>query len=343
MLIANDCQVEISSGKTLRYNCNRLMSSFLSNLACTIWSTMRQRKKVLILGLNGMLGRGVARAFSGHSDNFEVFATTRPGTVSQASSLISGDIKVSSLEAGTDDLQERLGDLGAGITIINCIGIVKSQIDPASKSSRLQAISVNSIFPHHLAEFAERNGHRVLQIGTDCVFSGDKGAYVETDPHDCSDVYGQSKSIGEVESESTMVIRSSIVGPEVTQRSLWGWLASLDRNAQIGGYIDHLWNGVTSQHFGGLCAGLVMSPELFSPGTQHWLPADVVTKFELVTLVLERLGRYDVVVESTQAGTRIDRSLATVSPEANSALWEGAGYSAPPTISQLVAELDLTV
>jgi dTDP-4-dehydrorhamnose reductase len=65
-----------------------------------------------------------------------------------------------------------------------------------------------------LAIFAEDSGAKVIQIATDCVFSGSNGSYLETDPHDATDVYGKTKSDGEIESSAVMQLRCSIIGRE---------------------------------------------------------------------------------------------------------------------------------
>lgn len=41
----------------------------------------------------------------------------------------------------------------------------------------------------------------LIQIATDCVYSGKKGDYLESDLHDPTDVYGKTKSLGEFSSD----------------------------------------------------------------------------------------------------------------------------------------------
>ena len=59
--------------------------------------------------------------------------------------------------------------------IINCIGIIKPHIKESDPESVLNAIKINSEFPHALASATKS---RIIQIATDCVFSGAKGLYV---------------------------------------------------------------------------------------------------------------------------------------------------------------------
>jgi hypothetical protein len=64
-----------------------------------------------------------------------------------------------------------------------------------------------------------------------------------------------------------------------------------------------------------------------------------VTKFELVKSMANHLGRLDIRIVPTETGDKIDRTLETVSPEKNAALWRGAGYATPPTVDQMVDEM----
>jgi dTDP-4-dehydrorhamnose reductase len=72
-----------------------------------------------------------------------------------------------------------------GDWIINCIGVIKPYCDDIPR-----AIKVNALFPYTLPA-------NTIQIATDCVYSGAKGNYVESDPHDADDIYGKTKSLGE--------------------------------------------------------------------------------------------------------------------------------------------------
>jgi dTDP-4-dehydrorhamnose reductase len=104
-------------------------------------------------------------------------------------------------------------------------------------------ISTNTIFPHKLAEFSKNNGNKMIHITTDCVFSGKKGNYTETDKHDAEDIYGISKSLGEP--IDICIIRTSIIGEEFTgKKSLIEWIKSC-KNGRIEGYGKFYWNGIT--------------------------------------------------------------------------------------------------
>ena len=289
--------------------------------------------KVLILGGTGMLGGAVVRAFSGFTGGLLV--SSRTGQIKG----IEQTIEQIRFDAKLDSAGEALQSLGSGDYVINCIGVIKSEIDEQSESSKENATQVNAEFPRKLSAEAESRGLRVIQIATDCAYSGKTGKYSESSPHDALDHYGITKSRGEVESESMMHLRVSIIGPETRgHTSLYDWVSRQPRNAQITGYVNHRWNGIPAKHFGKMARGIVQA-DTFSAGVHHVIPQDEVTKCELVTLIAQHSKRTDIQIFPGLAEDQIDRTLATNNPVFNSLLWSNAGYPTPPTIRDLVAEI----
>lgn len=238
-----------------------------------------------------------------------------------------------------DDVGALLDDLDSGDFVVNCIGIIKPYIDDSNPEQRLRAIEVNSRFPYGLAEIARRRGLRVVQIATDCVYDGSVGKYDETAAHDALDVYGKSKSLGEVPSAGFINLRCSIIGPELkSKKSLLEWVLGHPQGSTLTGYVNHIWNGVTTRAFGQIVAGMIVSGNDLE-GTFHIVPADVVTKLELSKVILNAYGRTDVTVVKTAPDIAIDRTLSTVRPDINARLWADAGYSDIPTVEQMVLDL----
>jgi dTDP-4-dehydrorhamnose reductase len=288
--------------------------------------------KVLILGATGMLGDAVTTVFNEFVG--QVICTSR-----RKLPLLDGAIDNRVFDAETDSLELVAGDLMAGDYIVNCIGIIKTEIDESSQGSCDRARSINSEFPAELAAFAESRQLRVIQIATDCVFSGRVGHYSETSEHDPADVYGKTKSAGEVVSPSMMHLRVSIIGPEKRGfTSLYDWVARQPRDAQIIGYTNHYWNGIPAKHFGRLAKAIIEN-DLFEAGVHHLLPSDEMTKAQLVRLIAEHCGRSDIGISDAPAAVEIDRTLSTNSPEFSAGLWRAAGYFPPPSIARLVREI----
>jgi dTDP-4-dehydrorhamnose reductase len=242
-------------------------------------------------------------------------------------------------DATTDDINEALGRLPKVDYVINCIGIIKPYINDSDDKERRTAVEVNSQFPQRLSEWASHTGAKVIQIATDCVFSGLKGSYLESDPHDALDVYGKSKSLGEVPSASMMHLRVSIIGPEVGRStSLLEWVRNQPHGAKINGFTDHVWNGVTTKHFGKLAKGIIQS-NLFKSGVFHVVPENRLPKDRLVQVIASIFGRDDIQIQPTASGKIVDRTLETNSPEFNTALWAAAGFKNPPTIEQMLEQI----
>lgn len=240
-------------------------------------------------------------------------------------------------DALQDDPLRLAGGLRQGDVILNCVGVIRHLMRDDDRQDRVRAIAVNAMFPHRLASAAESTGARVVQIATDCVFAGDRGSYAESDAHDADDVYGQTKSLGEVPSDAVLNVRCSIIGPEASSStSLQEWVLSHPPGSELTGYTDHIWNGVTTAVFARVAVALAARD--WVGGTHHLVPRDVVTKAELCGLILKTYGRDDVLVRPVKSAKSIDRSLVTVNPEWNSETWSAAGWMTPPTIAEMIEQ-----
>jgi len=280
--------------------------------------------KILVLGSTGMLGSAVTIALQ--ANGHEVITASR-----------STGIQFDAVNLHAENLLR-----GAGLQkddyVVNCVGLTKTRIDETSVTSRSLAVKLNIDFPDDLAKAAETTGIKVIQVATDCVFSGLSGGYSESSAHDPLDVYGKTKSLGETPSPAVMHLRCSLIGPEIGRSSLFfEWVRQQPINAQINGYTNHLWNGLSSFAFGQVVSG-VISETLFKSGVQHLVPSSQVTKDELVRLELAALKREDVLVTSKADEHPIDRTLRTDNSDFNEQLFLAAGYKRIPTIEEMVLE-----
>jgi len=283
-------------------------------------------QRVLVIGSTGMLGGTLYQTLAG-SDLKVLEASRSRGLIFDA------EVELA------EDLLRKAG-LKSGDYVVNCVGLTKTHINEEKTDTIERAIRLNVLFPISLARAAEKLNLRVIQVATDCVFSGAEGKYFESSPHNAYDAYGKSKSLGEVKSERVMHLRCSLVGPEGEGRQslFFEWVRASEPESQIKGYVNHHWNGLTSLAFAKIVAGILQS-DTFIPGTHHLVPADEITKYELIRLELELLEREDVQVEAVHAEEYIDRTLETNAPERNSMLFAGAGYRRVPTIREMMEEL----
>jgi dTDP-4-dehydrorhamnose reductase len=286
--------------------------------------------KVAVLGSTGMLGSTLT-SYLGDS-KYEVIEFNRKGVPvnvkNQALKLdVSKDFESQSLTF-TRNLD----------FVVNCIGQIKQKINPENVESVKTAEKINSEFPGVLDKFAEENNIKVIQIGTDCVFSGKKGNYSESDEFDADDIYGKTKISGELNSPSAMTLRCSIIGLErVGSFSLLNWLISQPRNATVPGYTNHLWNGLTTLQFAKIVSGII-DQDLFMAGIFHVVPDDYVSKYELLRQIAPCFNRKDLDIVPIENEVSVDRRLITQKEVENLRLWRSANYDKPPTISFMLEE-----
>lgn len=222
--------------------------------------------------------------------------------------------------------------------IVNAIGMIKQVINENDPSDIQRAHTVNCDFVSKLNIYSELKEVPVIQIGTDCVFSGSRGNYLESDVFEATDIYSQTKIAGEINSPSSMILRTSIVGRELrSSHSLLEWVLSKKKNSEVNGFTNHIWNGVTTFHFANLVKGIIESKE-FIPGTFHVLPTGIVSKYELLKSIAENFQRSDLKIDRFEAPISVDRTLATLNPAFNRHMWALAGYDIIPSIEEMVSE-----
>jgi dTDP-4-dehydrorhamnose reductase len=294
---------------------------------------------VVVLGGYGMLG-GMLLGEISRWAGIELRATVRDQAVVGGGRRPGGGAtRWSELDAESADAAQIEAVLRGADWAINAIGVIKPYVKDDNSQQVQRATRVNGLFPHLLASAAARTGTQVLQIATDCVYSGTRSGYQEPSLHDALDVYGKTKSLGEVHSPFVHHLRCSIIGPELKSHlSLLDWLLMQPQGAQLNGYANHVWNGVTTLHFARLCGGIVRDG-IRLPHLQHVVPANRVTKLELLRVLAGSYHRDDLTVRESEAPIAVDRTLGTVDPVTNNRLWAAAGYPSAPTVEQMVQEL----
>ncbi len=264
---------------------------------------------ILVLGVSGMLGSMVFKYLS-KNPNFNVY-----GTVRNTKYL---DEKIYFFDANDiTQLEEKpFIDLSVDY-IINCIGITKPFSKDDDPEGVKRAILINADFPWKLSNYAKKHNIRVIQIGTDCVYSGKRGKYYEDDPHDPLDVYGKTKSLGEVFDGSMLIIRCSIIGPEFKKEKsfLLEWFLNQPNGGTIGGFEHHIWNGITTLQFAQICEEIILSNK-FDQLVQksfihHYLPNKIVNKYQLMNIFNEIFEKDLKINRINKPDQKVDRTLET--------------------------------
>ena len=242
-------------------------------------------------------------------------------------------------DAEAKDAEKALKNIEGNDWVINAIGLIRSNIHENNAHEVETAIRLNALFPYLLARKTNSAGAKVLQIATDCAFSGRKGGYTESDLFDPVDVYGKTKSLGEVCAADFFNLRTSIVGPVLSGHAgLLGWFLNQNKNARVDGYINHRWNGVTTLQFSKVCHGII-NKKIKLSHVQHLVPSGETTKYNLLQTFSKHYQREDISVRPLKTPVALDSTLKTDKIALNLALWAAAGYGKPPTIAEMVAEL----
>lgn len=290
--------------------------------------------KIFILGAGGMLGSMLTDYLCKNSD-FEITVSSR-----NLKDKIKLPHKVNYVPFDADNSNGikslNLKNFG---WVINAIGIIKPYIKDDDSGSIKRAIEINSLLPRYLAEQVKNSGTKIIQIATDCVYSGNKGNYDENYPHDALDVYGKTKSLGEVSAENFYNLRCSIIGPEIKGKlSLLEWFLAAKKNAEITGFKNHFWNGITTLHFAKICKGIIEN-DLELPSKQHIIPDGTLSKAQMLEKFAQVYKRKDIKIRGKNVTPAVDRTLTTANPQLNTRLWHSAGYKTSPTIQNMIEEL----
>lgn len=280
--------------------------------------------KVLVLGVTGMLGSTVFRQLHG-SPHLEVWGTLRnPNGARYFSEDTHGSL-ISNVDVlDHDSLVSVLARVRPDV-VVNCVGLIKQLADAKDP---LSALPINAMLPHRIAKLCALSGARLIHISTDCVFSGRKGMYTEEDISDAEDLYGKSKYIGELHTESNAItLRTSIIGHELgSQYSLVDWF--LSQNGAVKGYERAIFSGLPTAELACVIRDYVIpSPELH--GLYHVSVAPI-DKFSLLKLIAEIYEKEIDIIADSQVS--IDRSL-------NSSKFQAATGYVPPSWLELVKSM----
>lgn len=271
--------------------------------------------KILILGGDGMLGHELcARLAAGHDVRVTL---RRPLDTYPHRITASARDAVGEVDAGNWAHLSEVIERSAPEAVINCIGIVKQRKDAKSP---IPSLEINSLLPHRLNELCGRIGARFLHFSTDCVFSGRKGAYTETDEPDPVDLYGRTKLLGEVSEPPGLTLRTSIIGLEERAHTtgLIEWF--LAQRGTIRGFRRAIYTGLTTAAMARVVARL-LEQHAGLHGLWHVASAPI-TKYDLLVDLAKALGRTDIEIVPDD-DFFCDRSLRA------GAFLGATGYQAP--------------
>jgi dTDP-4-dehydrorhamnose reductase len=281
-------------------------------------------RRVLVLGATGMLGHALLRELS-QDPGLDVYGTAR--SMEGRAHLFPPDLLARITPAldvsRFDQVRQVLDDVRPDV-VVNCVGVIKQRPDV---QDAVHTVTLNALLPHLLAEACAERGSRLVHVSTDCVFSGNRGGYRESDLPDPPDLYGRSKLLGETTAPPALTLRTSIIGHELTtNRSLLDWF--LSQPGLVRGFTRAIYSGVTTVEFARLLREVILPREDLT-GLYH-LAAEPIAKYDLLRLVAEVYGWRGELLPDVDFV--IDRSMRA------DALAQATGYR-PPAWPDMIRRL----
>lgn len=257
--------------------------------------------KILILGATGMIGNVLFRKLS-QNRQFSVFGTVPEETQEKLLENKYDQKIISHINIENLDSIIRVISEIKPVVVLNCVGLIK-QMPNANDAAK--AIYMNALFPHRLAHLLSLADIRLIHFSTDCVFSGQKGNYLEKDIGDVDDIYGKTKFLGEVVSyKNCLTIRTSCIGHELQgYHSLMEWFLTQGKSAW--GYSRAIYSGIPTIELAEILAKIVI-PNPSLNGLYHVSSAPI-SKYELLKLVA-KIYQKKINIKIDEK-TVIDRSL----------------------------------
>jgi len=240
-------------------------------------------KKILILGSDSMAGHIIFNYFN-DQNGFEVYGLT-----------------MSEFNNGDNTYKIKLERINPNI-IINTIRLV---VDACEDSPEV-ALYLNSYFPKNLEKQYINSKTKIIQLSTDCVFSGKRGGYREDDVPDGWSNYSRTKFCGEIVNNKDLTIRTSYIGPNLIDNSeeLFDWF--LKQEDTVFGYNNAFWNGITTLELAKSIDKLI---KLNIRGLYHLASHDIISKYELLSFFNKKWKANKLKIKKVDLDDKIDRSL----------------------------------
>lgn len=259
-----------------------------------------ENKCILVLGASGMAGHLITLYF--HKQGYNVTTLTQTPFKTFENKNIVLDVFE----------REELGRVireGNYDTIINCIGI----LNEFANNNPDEAVYLNSYLPHYLSRLTKDTKTKVIQMSTDCVFSGKKGQYTEYDFKDGESFYDRSKALGELSNNKDLTFRTSIVGPDINKNGIGLFHWFMKQEGPIFGYTEAMWTGVTT-----LTLAKAMEKAIVEDltGIYNLVNDEPISKFDLLRLFNKNFKNGGIVI-NPKSDVKVNKSLVNTRKDFN--------------------------
>lgn len=168
--------------------------------------------------------------------------------------------------------------------VVNAAGLLIED----SQSKPLDAVLINTVLPLSLNLLSKKIRFKLIQISTDCVFSGDKGPYQVDDSTDAKNIYGKTKALGEINDQINLTIRTSVIGPDLKKdgKELLNWF--VQQSGSIKGFTKSIWSGVTTLELAKCIEHCIVNN---IGGIHHLSSGTQISKYDLLSLLNNYLAK----------------------------------------------------
>lgn len=222
--------------------------------------------KVIVLGANGMAGHMAVMYLAEQGYEVTGFAKKK----NSFCNCIEGD-------ALDKNCVRELLRKGGYDAVINCIGILNKAVD----AKLADGIYLNSVLPHFLSECVKDMDTKIIQISSDCIFSGNEGGYKESSKPDAESYYGKTKALGELLDDKNLTFRTSIVGPELKMDGIGLFHWFMGQTGFVNGFTEVIWSGVTTLE---LARAIDAALKQNITGLYHLTNNETISKHDLLCL-----------------------------------------------------------
>jgi dTDP-4-dehydrorhamnose reductase len=231
------------------------------------------RKKILVTGANGQLGKEF-RAIADQYPDMDFLFLSRE------------DLAIHHFELVRNFFKSYQPDF-----CINCAAY--TAVDRAETEKEL-AFLVNAESTGVLAAVCKEHGTKFIHISTDYVFNGTSSTpYTEDDPTDPQSVYGASKREGEIEALSlnpdTLIIRTSWVYSEFGKNFVKTMIRLMEEKPEISVVSDQ-WGSPTYAADLAICIMEILHSGKFVPGIYHYSNDGAINWYQFAQAIKEITG-----------------------------------------------------
>ncbi|MEB2437949.1 dTDP-4-dehydrorhamnose reductase family protein [Citrobacter braakii] len=270
--------------------------------------------KVMVLGVTGMLGYSLFANLKDYK-NLNVIGTARNLLgKEQYFNTLKENVALNVDATDIYSIDKVINSVNPDV-VINCIGLIKQH--EVSKQ-HVDAIKINALLPHQLADLCNKYNAKLIQFSTDCVFDGTMGLYRESHTPNSTDLYGKSKCLGEVNYGKHLTLRTSIIGHELNSSvSLIDWF--LSQSTEVNGYSKAIFSGLPTCYIAKLLAEKIIVNDSLK-GIYH-LSAEPIDKYTLISLVSEIYGKSikinkseELIIDRTLDSARLREAIGFIPP-----------------------------